>query len=90
MSPNPPPPAPTSFATRAFTPVANPVYVHNDDASFKVTPTPQHALERQQIAAKGVDPRLTAQGSVPPVAGLTPIVPTAYQTPLNVWGLYPA
>lgn len=82
-------PAPTGFHNRAMTPVQNPVYVYNDDDSFKTAhPAGTNVLERP-ANTHGVDPRLTSQGSLPPVAGLTPIVPYAGQTPYNVWGLYP-
>ena len=81
---------PDTFATRAFTPVQNPVYLYNDNADFKRTHTPGNVLEQPNPLPKGIDPRLTSQGSIPPVAGLTPIVPFAGQTPYNVWGLYPA
>jgi hypothetical protein len=80
-------PPPPEFATRAFTPVANPTYLYNMDASFKQTPQPRHVLD--QRVPKG-DERLTVSGSTPPVTGLTPIVAMAGQTPFNVWGLYPA
>jgi hypothetical protein len=82
---------PDSFHTRAFTPVQNPTYLYNDDASFKSAhPAGTNVLERPAPNPRGVDPRLTSEGSIPPVAGLTPIVPFAGQTPYNVWGLYPA
>jgi hypothetical protein len=82
-------PAPTSFHTRAMTPVQNPVYAYNMNADFKRTGAASHVLERPDPTPRGVDPRLTAQGSLPPVAGLPQFVPAAYQTPYNVWGLYP-
>jgi len=82
----PPPPA---FATRAFTPVRNPVYAQLADDSFK-SPQPRHVLDQPQTKTDEADRRLTAYGSRPPVAGLTPIVPMAGQTPYNVWALYPA
>lgn len=80
--------APTSFHTRAMTPVRNPIYIYNDDAAFKQTPAATHVLERPPLRG-GPDPRLTSQGSVPPVHGLTPIVPYATQSPWNVFALYP-
>ena len=88
--PQPPPqPAPTGFHSRAMTPVRNPIYITSDDASFKQSmPQARHVLDPG--VPPGTDPRLTVQGSVPPVAGLTPIVPFAGQTPWNVWGLSPA
>ena len=89
----PPPhaPAPSSFHNRAMTPVGNPVYIHNDNADFTRTgAAPMHALERPPSTPPGVDPRLTSQGSLPPVHGLTPIVPYAAQTSYNVWALMPA
>lgn len=80
----------TGFHNRAMTPVQNPVYVHNDDDTFKQPhPMAANVLERP-AGPKGVDPRLTSQGSLPPVSGLTPIVPFAGQTPYNVWQLMPA
>lgn len=85
------PDAPTGFHTRAMTPVQNPVYAYDMTADFKSAhPAGSNVLERPAPAAKGVDPRLTSQGSVPPVAGLPQYVPAAYQTPYNVWSLYPA
>ena len=81
---------PTSFHNRAMTPIQNPVYNYNMDASFKTAhPAGTNVLERP-VVTKGVDPRLTSQGSLPPVAGLPQFVPAAYQTPHNVWALYPA
>lgn len=89
MAPNPPPP--TGFHTRAMTPVRNPVYVYNDDASWKAaTPQPRNVLDGPPPTPRGVDSRLTAEGTVPPVAGLPAYVPYAAQTPYNVWALYPA
>jgi hypothetical protein len=89
--PQPPPqPAPTGFHTRAMTPVQNPTYVYNDDSSFKQTPPARNVLELPPGVPAGTDPRTTVQGTRPPVAGLTPIVPYAGQTPWNVWGLQPA
>jgi hypothetical protein len=84
--PNPPP---TSFHTRAMTEVRNPTYIYDQSADFKRTPTPRHALEMPPAHPGGVDPRLTSQGSLPPVAGLPAYVPYAGQTPYNVWALYP-
>lgn len=82
---------PTSFHTRAMTPIQNPVYAYNMDDSFKSAhPAGSNVLERPPREPKGVDPRLTSQGSLPPVAGLPQFVPAAYQTPHNVWGMYPA
>ena len=82
---------PTSFHTRAMPPISNPVYPYNMDASFKSAhPAGTNVLERPAPAPRGVDPRLTSQGSVPPVAGLPQYVPAAYQTPYNVWSLFPA
>jgi hypothetical protein len=69
-------------------PIRNPTYVYNDDASFKATPQPTNILERPP-ARNQPDARLTAQGSLPPVTGLTPIVPFATQNAYNVWALYP-
>lgn len=88
MTPNPPP-TPDSFHSRAFTPIQNPVYLYNDDASFKTTPPARNVLDHRAANPKGVDPRLTSQGNVPPVHD-QPIVPYAAQTPWNVWGLLPA
>lgn len=90
MAQPPPVAAPTGFHSRAMTPVRNPTYVYNDDSSFKTTPPARNVLEIPPGVPKGTDPRLTVQGSLPPVAGLTPIVPFAGQTPWNVWGLLPA
>ena len=86
MAPNPPHPA--GVPARAFTPIQNPVYVHNDDASWKPSPVPHNVLEEPRHLP-GEDARLTSQGSVPPVAGLPQYVPAAYQTIHNVWE-YPA
>jgi hypothetical protein len=69
--------------------VRNPFYAYNQTADWKHTPTPRHALERHQAVDENTA-RRTVQGSTPPVAGLTPIGGFAYQTPYNVWGLYPA
>ena len=82
-------PRPAGVPTRAFTPIQNPVYVHNDDASWKPSPTPHNVLEQPPREPKDQDPRLTSQGTVPPVAGLPQYVPAAYQTIHNVWE-YPA
>jgi hypothetical protein len=71
-------------------PVRNPVYAYNYNADFKRTPQPAHALERPPPAPAGVDPRLTVKGDTTRAAGLTPLVGMAYQTPYNVWALYPA
>lgn len=87
----PPPAAPPPAAgipTRAFTPIQNPVHVYNDDASWKPSPVPHNVLEQPPAPSHGEDPRLTSQGSHPPVAGLPQFIPAAYQTPQNVWG-YP-
>ena len=73
-----------SIPTRAFTLIQNPVYVYNDDDSFKPKMSP-NVLEAPPRPPHGTDPRLTAHGTVPPVAGLPPYVPAAYQTPMNVW-----
>jgi hypothetical protein len=80
---------PAGIPARAFTPVQNPVYVYNDDASWKPPPMPHNVLEEPPREPKDVDPRLTSQGTRPPVAGLPQFVPAAYQTPHNVWE-YPA
>lgn len=83
---------PEAFATRAFTPIRNPHYTYNLDDSFRQAsghPQARNVLDRPPLP-EGADERLTAYGSSPPVAGLTPIVPFAYQTPLNVWALHPA
>ena len=85
--PQPPPPG---FPTRAFTPIQNPFYSYPKDDSFKTGhPAPLNVLERT-APVPGVDRRRTSAGTRPPVAGLTPIVPMAAQTPYNVWSLYPA
>jgi hypothetical protein len=83
------PGTPAGFHTRAMPEIANPVYPYNLNADFKRTGQPTHALERPAFPA-GVDPRLTVQGDTSRAADLTPIVGMAYQTPQNVWGLYPA
>jgi len=92
--PQPPPVAPsvTGFHGRAMTPVQNPVYLYNDDASFKTAhPAGSNVLERPPAVPRGVDPRTTVQGDRPPVAGgIPPYVPYAGQTPYNVWSLMPA
>lgn len=81
----------SGFHNRAMTPVRNPVYIYNDDSSFKTQhPAGTNVLERPPDVRRGQDPRLTSQGSLPPVSGLTPIVPFAGQTPYNVWQLMPA
>jgi hypothetical protein len=77
-------PPPAGLATRAFTPIQNPTYIYNDDASFKATPQPRHVLDRPETPSGG-DRRLTSQGSMPPVSGLPHYVPFAPQTPHNVW-----
>jgi hypothetical protein len=77
------------FHTRAMPEVSNPVYPYDMSADFKRTAAPTHALERPRLPA-GVEPRLTAEGDTSRATGLTPIVGMAYQTPYNVWGLYPA
>jgi hypothetical protein len=82
------PGTPPGFHTRAMPEVSNPVYGYNASSDFKRTPTPRHALERPRFPA-GVDQRLTAEGNFPHT-DLTPIVGMAYQTPYNVWGLYPS
>jgi hypothetical protein len=89
MQPPPAAPNPTSFHNRAMAPISNPTYPYDQTADFKRTATPTHVLERPPAHHGGVDPRLTSQGSVPPVAGLPQYVPAAYQTPTNVWALYP-
>lgn len=86
----PTPGTPPSFHTRAMPPVRNPVYAYNQSDEWKRTPQPAHALERPPRAPAGVDPRLTVKGDQPRAKGLTPIQGMAYQTPYNVWGLYPA
>ena len=91
QSPAPPQGAPvTGFHNRAMTEIRNPVYVYNDDASFKTAhPMGTNVLERPVTHDENTA-RRTSQGSLPPVSGLTPIVPMAAQTPYNVWGLRPA
>lgn len=84
MAPNPSAPA-GGIQTRAFTPIQNPVYVYNDDASWKPSPVPHNVLEQPPRPPHGGDPRLSSQGSRPPVTGLPHDVPAAYQTPHNVW-----
>jgi hypothetical protein len=80
-------PPPPGFANRAMTPVRNPVYAYNMDASFKqATPFPHNVLEAPPVP-KGGDARRTSHGDVPHVAELPQYVPAAYQTPYNVWGL---
>jgi hypothetical protein len=79
------PPPTGGIPTRAFTPIQNPTYVYNDDASWKPSRVPHNVLEDQFRSAHGGDPRLTSQGSKPPVSGLAHFVPAAYQTPHNVW-----
>lgn len=88
MAQHPPPPS-EGFGTRAFPPVRNPVYAYDMSATFKQLPQPKNVLERPPLPP-GVESRRTSYGDLPPVAGLTPIVPMAAQTPYNVWGLYPA
>jgi hypothetical protein len=84
-------PAVSGFHTRAMTPVRNPVYIYNMDDSFKSRhPAGMNVLERPTRAVSDEATRRTAAGSLPPVSGLTPIVPMAGQTPYNVWGLRPA
>ncbi len=83
------PPPTGGIPARAFTPIQNPIYVYNDDDSWKPSPTPHNVLEQLPREPKDGDARLTAQGSRPPVAGLPQYVPAAYQTPTNVWE-YPA
>jgi hypothetical protein len=73
---------------RAFPPIRNPVYVYNDDDSWKPAWGRANVLEAPP-QHPGVDPRLTSQGSKPPVSGLPTFVPAAYQTIHNVWE-YPA
>jgi hypothetical protein len=71
-------------------PITNPVYAYNYSDDFKRTPQPTHALERRPPLPAGVDPRLTSQGDVSRGApSWTPIQGMAYQTPYNVWALYP-
>jgi len=82
---------PSTFTTRAMPPVRNPVYRYNYNDAFKVTPQPMHSLERpRQPPIKPYDQRLTVTGDTSRATGLSPIVPMAYQTPVNVWELYPA
>lgn len=86
-----PPPQPARFESRAMTPIRNPVYIYNDNADFKTAhPSGTNVLERPPQHAPGTDPRLTSQGSLPPVHGLPDYVPYAASTPYNVWGLFPA
>lgn len=85
----PPPQGAAGIPTRAFTPIQNPTYVYNDDASWKPSPVPMNVLEHPPHPGHGGDERLTSQGSKPPVTGLAHYVPAAYQTPHNVWE-YPA
>ena len=73
---------------RTMPEIRNPVYIHNDNADFKQTPTPGHVLSRPEH--NGVDPRLTSAGDTSRAAGLPGYVPYAGQTPYNVWALYPA
>jgi hypothetical protein len=91
MAQPPPQQPPQAFAHRAMQPIRNPTYLYNDDDSFKATAQPMNVLERPpRDPGKGAaDPRLTAAGSLPPVKGLTPIVPFATQNAYNVWALYP-
>jgi hypothetical protein len=84
------PASPSTFATRAMPPVRNPIYAYNQTADFKRTAQPTHALERPPQAPAGVDPRLTVRGDTSRAGDLTPVVGMAYQTPYNVWGMYPA
>lgn len=89
MAQPPPPPAPTGFHTRAMTPIRNPVYAYNQDASWKTAhPEGTNVLERPP--ARDPESRLTVQGDLPPVAGLPAYVAFAPQTPRNVWDLFPA
>ena len=70
--------------------VRNPVYIYDYDDSWKSGhPMAQNVLERPPVPSDA-DSRLTAQGAIPPVSGLTPIVAMAGQTPYNIWGLTPA
>lgn len=81
-----PRPAPAGIPARAFTPIQNPVYLYNDDDSWKPSPMPHNVLEQPPRPPHGGgDERLTSQGSRPPVSGLPHFVPAAYQTPHNVW-----
>jgi hypothetical protein len=87
---NPPPAMLSGFATRAMPQIRNPIYNYDYDSRWKQTPQPAHVLERPPPAPAGVDARLTAQGDTSRATGLTPLVGMAYQTPYNVWALYPA
>jgi len=90
--------SPTTFQTRAMPEVRNPVYRYNYHDDFKRTPQPRHALDQSPMARNPEQPhieaRLTSQGDHPRISGPSPtgqpIVPMAYQTPRNVWELFPA
>jgi hypothetical protein len=84
-------PPPQGFATRAFTPIRNPVYVYPDDDSFKTGhPAGTNVLERPAARTRnGVDPRTTVQGDRPS-RNWTPIVGFPGPSNYNVWGLRPA
>jgi len=88
--------SPTTFQTRAMPEVRNPVYRYNYHDDFKRQQAPPHALEvpMRPAGPPGVEHRLTAHGDHPRLVGPSPtgqpIVPMAYQTPYNVWALYPA
>jgi hypothetical protein len=87
----PPPYPPTGFHTRAMTEVRNPVYAYEQNgADFKRMNQPQHVLERPPPVPANVDARLSVQGDTSRAPSLTPLVGMAYQTPYNVWALYPA
>ena len=73
---------------REMPPVANPPWHYDASGSFR-TPQPGNVLNAYPTKAEGVDPRLTAMGSLP--AGHLPAyVPYAGQTPYNVYALRPA
>jgi len=87
---------PSAFHTRAMHPVRNPVYAYNYNDDFKRQSAPPHALDvpMRPTGPPGTDPRRTAKGDKPRITGPSPtgqpIQPMAYQTPTNVWELYPA
>ena len=69
--------------------IRNPVYVYNDDDSFKGR-QPHNVLEsKTSMGPRAVDPRLTSAGTTPALV-LPPAVPYSYQTGYNVWALRPA
>lgn len=80
----------SAIPSRAFTPIRNPIYIYNDDTAWKATPQPVSALQEAAPVPRGVDKRLTSQGSMPPVHPNTYPFAFAQQTPGNVWDLYPA